>query len=442
MARRKLRAVSLFSNCGAGDVGYAAAGFQFDVMAELDPRRMEVCCRNHANATGVVGDLRSTWLEVVDVYKKKSKGARLSLLAACPPCQGMSTARSFSGKGGDPDAGMFDARNLLVTTIANVAKSLMPKVLVVENVQPFLTRQIRHPRTGEGVSAASFLIAELKSDYAVFPIACDLCNFGVPQTRKRAFLTFVHNSERGLKMLKDNMKVPYPRQSHSVELTRKPITLRNALKKMNLPSLDASTKKKATSNVGGGLHTVPVWNDARYPMVKAIPRHTGQSAWDNDSCQKCGSVEVAESAANCPICSGPLLRPVVKSGNGRFRLVNGFRNSTYRRMNSDRPSATVTTASGRIGSNNTIHPFENRLLSPLECALLQTLPRSFNWGDALEKFGHTNIRAMIGEAVPPLFTKKHGKALRAVLENDTCIRLMGSDDSCHQRAVKKLGTKD
>lgn len=33
----KLRAVSLFSNCGAGDVGYRDAGFRFDVMAELDP---------------------------------------------------------------------------------------------------------------------------------------------------------------------------------------------------------------------------------------------------------------------------------------------------------------------------------------------------------------------------------------------------------------------
>ncbi len=36
------RAVSLFSNCGAGDLGYREAGFKFDVMAELDPRRLEV----------------------------------------------------------------------------------------------------------------------------------------------------------------------------------------------------------------------------------------------------------------------------------------------------------------------------------------------------------------------------------------------------------------
>src|SRR5258706_15924771 len=59
------RAVSLFSNCGAGDVGYRKAGFRFDVMAELDPRRLGVCLLNHPGATGVSGDLRKTWRKVV-----------------------------------------------------------------------------------------------------------------------------------------------------------------------------------------------------------------------------------------------------------------------------------------------------------------------------------------------------------------------------------------
>ena len=38
---KRTHAVSLFSNCGAGDVGYRQSGFQFDMMAELDPRRLE-----------------------------------------------------------------------------------------------------------------------------------------------------------------------------------------------------------------------------------------------------------------------------------------------------------------------------------------------------------------------------------------------------------------
>ena len=30
-----MNAVSLFSNCGAGDIGFAAAGFEFQVISEL-----------------------------------------------------------------------------------------------------------------------------------------------------------------------------------------------------------------------------------------------------------------------------------------------------------------------------------------------------------------------------------------------------------------------
>ena len=51
-------AVSLFSNCGAGDVGFARAGFRFRVLAEIDERRLDVALRNHPDASGVVGDLR------------------------------------------------------------------------------------------------------------------------------------------------------------------------------------------------------------------------------------------------------------------------------------------------------------------------------------------------------------------------------------------------
>jgi DNA (cytosine-5)-methyltransferase 1 len=108
-------------------------------------------------------------------------------------------------------------------------------------------------------------------------------------------------------------------------------------------------------------------------------------------------------------------------------------------MKSDAPAATITTASGHIGSNNTIHPFENRLLSTLECALLQTLPRRFKWGTALERWGHTNVREMIGEAVPPLFTRLHGKVLRALLEGKDRVCLYPANGIRCTRPEKKLG---
>jgi len=335
---------------------------------------------------------------------------------------------------------MRDDRNLLVTVIAKVAEELRPRLIVVENVQAFLTRQVRHPDTNRPISAAKLLIEHLAEHYEPFPFLADLCHYGVPQTRKRAFLTFVHRDEAAIEELIELGRAPYPVPTHShAGNGDEPITVKQALRNMRLPSLDAATHETAYSSIAGGLHAVPVWNDHRYHMVSAIPPHSGRSAWENDLCRRCGRVAVTEEDAECPRCGNPLLRPVIEKARGGYRLITGFRTSTYSRMRSDRPAATVTTASGHIGSNKTLHPFENRVLSTLECALLQTFPRHFKWGDALQKWGHTNVREMIGEAVPPLFTKAHGRILRAILEGRLRVRMYDVSGSWCSKASKKLG---
>lgn len=434
----KLRAVSLFSNCGAGDVGYREAGFRFDVMAELDARRLDVCLLNHPGAEGVPGDLRKTWQTVVKKYRARAGKARPALLCACPPCQGMSSARSGKGSHDDAEAGSKDERNLLVTVIANVALKLMPSLIVVENVPAFFTRKVHHPKDKKPVSAANYLITSLANHYVAFPLVADLCHFGVPQSRNRAFLTFVRNDLAGLKELLRVGRTPFPRATHAQDVGSKaPVSLAEALAAFSLPDLDAATPDGAHSEKFGGFHSVPVWDERTYAMVAAIPSGTGRSAWDNDLCQHCGPVKVLPETVTCPKCSAPLLRPIVQEDDGSYRLIKGFK-SSYRRMHGDRPAATVTTASGHIGSDYTIHPTQNRLLSPLECSLLQTFPADFKWGDALKKLGHTNVREMIGEAVPPAFTKLHGEVLQGILKREWVRAPMASSDERIVKAWAKL----
>lgn len=414
-----LRAVSLFSNCGAGDVGFAAAGFEFVVLAEIDPRRLTVAGLNHRRATTVVGDLRATWKRVVQAYRGATDGAPLDLLAACPPCQGMSSANGDRGLEHDADAGSLDARNLLVEPIAKVARALAPKVIVIENVPAFLSRKVRHPRTSAPVSAAALLVERLRREYEVYPVLVDLAEYGVPQTRKRAFLTFVRRGLPGLDVLIRAGLVPYPAPTH----VGAEVTLAQALVAMQLPPLDAASDATANDPTRP-LHCVPVWAGTfrggadRYRMVHAIPTGGGASAWTNDRCAApgCDARTADPEAAVCGTCGAPLPRPVVRDRKiGAWRLVQGFRSSSYRRMRPDRPAATVTTASGHVGSDLTIHPTQHRVLSPLECQLLQTLPPDFSWGTALVEYGHTFVREMIGEAVPPRFTEQHGRALAAVI---------------------------
>lgn len=410
----KLEAVSLFSNCGAGDVGFARAGFRFQVMAEIDERRLDVALRNHRHAAGIVGDLRETWPEVVDSYRERCGSTPPTLLSACPPCQGMSSARSRRGHESDADAGSRDARNLLVEVIAQVADEVQPRIVVVENVPAFLSRLVKDPATGEPISAAALLIRLLGSHYRAFPFVTDLADYGVPQRRVRAFLTFVRLGEPALELLEQAGAAPYPCPATRPDAST-PKSLGEALAELDAKALDAVSAAQARDEANP-MHAVPVWGDNRqYRMVAAIPPGSAGRAWQNSQCEECGEVDVGSEDAVCPICSGPLLRPVVKESDGSYRLVKGFRNSSYARMSPDAPAATITTASGHVGSDLTIHPFENRLLSPHECAYLQTFPDDFDWGTALERWGPTFVRTIIGEAVPPKFTEVHGAALTRLL---------------------------
>ncbi len=429
-------AISLFSNCGAGDTGYREAGFRFDVMAELDPRRLEICILNHPGAIHVPGDLRQTWPLVVERYRQIAGNVPPDLLAACPPCQRWSSARGKRGQQADGIAGSEE--KLLVTVIAEVAKILRPRMTVVENVPAFLTGKVRDPETRKAVCAARLLIDTLADHYRVFPILVNLCDFGVPQVRSRAFLTFIRSDVPILAVLEERQLTPYPEPTHANDFGGQPITLAKALTDLGLPKLDAASKIKATSRDGNQMHSVPVWDDNRYAMVAAIPPNSGGSAWENNKCSSCGVVSKSNENALCRSCGAVLPRPVIKAKNGRYRLIRGFKSSSYSRMEPNEPAPVITTASGHLGSHHTIHPSENRLLSPLECAKLQTFPDDFDWGEALRKWGHTNVRAMIGEAVPPLFTKQHGRVLRSLLRGELPKRLLAKTDRRCSTARKKL----
>lgn len=421
-----MRAISLFSNCGAGDAGFAAAGFRFKVMAELIRSRLDVALLNHTDAVGIPGDLRQTWYEVVRTWRARHGAVRPELLAACPPCQGMSTARSNRGAESDPTTAARDPRNLLVLPVARVAARLKPQLIVVENVTAFLRRHVKKTKAGKGISAAGLLIRLLSKWYDVYPLVTDLADYGVPQRRRRVFLTFVYRASGHARFLRTTSVAPYPVPTHCADYGGHPVTLTTALTAFGLPSLDARSPVTCR-DPDRPLHFVPQWSARQYRMVSMVPVGTGASAWDTTECLSCGEVGPSDDAAACPVCQVPLPRPVVIEENGA-RLVRGFRRGSYKRMDPRRPAATITTASGRIGGSHTIHPTEHRVFSPLECALLQTIPMGFKWGNILETRGVSELRAMIGEAVPPRFTKVHGITLITLLQAATGNDMIPADD--------------
>lgn len=88
--------------------------------------------------------------------------------------------------------------------------------------------------------------------------------------------------------------------------------------------------------------------------------------------------------------------------------------STYRRLDPNKPSPTVT----RSGYRDFIHPYENRMLTVRELACLQTFPLEWEFtGTRLDSYSSKRIVTMtqfgqVGNAVPPLLANAVANAIK------------------------------
>lgn len=87
--------------------------------------------------------------------------------------------------------------------------------------------------------------------------------------------------------------------------------------------------------------------------------------------------------------------------------------STYRRLNPDLPSPTVT----RSGYRDFIHPYEHRMLTVRELACLQTFPTEWEFtGVRLDSYSSKRKTTMtqfgqVGNAVPPKLARTLAEAV-------------------------------
>lgn len=405
-------AVSLFSGAGISDLGYQMAGFQFLAQVELDCQRAAIGADNFPESKWIVGDARASANETAEAYRE-STSRRLDLLTATPPCQGMSTSNPSRGKRHAPQTREIEEKNRLVLEVIPTANLLKPRIIVVENVRQALTLEVE--RGGVRRKAIDVLRDEL-SEYEVFSQVVNAADYGIPQVRKRALVVAVHKDEPCLRRTLSQDRAPLPSPTHS----EKPVggappwvTIRQWLNEMDYQPLDSRSKESASGT--HPLHFVPAYGPDRYRQISEIPPHSGRSAYENAVCPSCGCRTVDEGLIECSSCGGVMInRPHVER-NGRPRLIKGFR-SSYRRMRPDRPSYTITTNSSHVGSDFKIHPWENRVLSILECADLQTVPRFYDWTRAKDDGRRYLIRKLVGEAFPTYFTYLHGRLLYEILQ--------------------------
>lgn len=405
--------VSLFSGAGIADTGYARAGFQVRAQVEVDPDRAAAGRVNFPESTWFVSDVRECLSDVVGLPVLDRDGT--DLLIATPPCQGMSSSNPSRGKRATPKADALDEKNGLILEVIPYAHALTPRMIVCENVRQILTLTVR--REGRRRSVIDLLQEELP-DYHWFKGVVNVADYGVPQVRRRALIVAVRRDEPCLPVLLEQGLLPWPRPTHAEHSTgglKRWVSIEECLRFHGHQPLDAQSKQTAKGD--HPLHYVPVYGEDRYLQISEIPPHSGRSAYENDRCPSCGVTGVEVGAIECPACGGVMRNRPFVIRDGKPSLIKGFK-SSYRRMKSDRPAYTITTNTSHVGSDFKIHPWENRVLSPLECADIQTIPRCFDWSYAIESGRKYLVRKLAGEAFPPRFTHKHGLVLKSLLDGE------------------------
>ena len=105
---------------------------------------------------------------------------------------------------------------------------------------------------------------------------------------------------------------------------------------------------------------------------------------------------------------------------GKLADIEQIYGSTYRRLDPNRPSFTVT----RSGYRDFIHPYEDRMLTVRELACLQTFP--LDWEikgvrlDSYSSFRKTTMTqfGQVGNAVPPVLAEAVAESIIEQWFND------------------------
>jgi DNA (cytosine-5)-methyltransferase 1 len=347
--KKQLTFIDLFAGAGGWSIGFENAGYEHLQMYDFNE---SACLTSKHNFGNIVN--------CVDLSKhKKLVFPKPDILVGSPPCQGFSNE-------GKKDAN--DPRNSLVWSFFDIVDKVDPYFVVFENVPGF--------KRSYGGKYFNELAKRLNaSDYYWQDFILDSADYGVPQHRKRFVILAckdfrpnapdpTHSSQNGL-----NGEVPF-------------VTLWDAISDLPIPTMG--------DRIGEFEYVSKATNEYQKLMRKdsiQVFNHTAQKH----------SERVLDKIRHVPV-GGNMLSIVDKFEENVVKYEGG-----YRRAVKNKPSYTAYWTRGMTS----IHPEQDRFLTPRECARIQSFPDSHVfYGNTIENY------TQVCNAVPPLLSFAIANSIR------------------------------
>lgn len=369
-----MRILSLFANIGVAEARFNELQHVDVVVAnELIPRRAALYQELYPNTRMICGDILDE--NIFNNIYAASVDSRVDVVMATPPCQGISTAGQQLAE---------DERNSLTIPALRMIRQLNPRYAVLENVPGYVNTYITHDN--EYRLIVDIIRDTFGQDYNITINIVNTDDYEVPQTRERAIILLSRNDQPEWEL---PQKSEHKVTMYDVIGALPPVDpFIKDLSRAEFEALFPLYEERRRTALGiSEWHIPPVHVFRQVRAMQYTP--TGKSAFDNDE-----------------------FKPTKQNGE----LVKGFKN-TYKRQNWDTPAYTVTMDNRKISSQNNVHPgrligkdelsrdmySDARTLTLYELMLIMSLPN--NW-PIPHRTQEAFLRRIIGEGIPPLFTKK------------------------------------
>ena len=361
-------ALSFFSGAMGLDIGIEKAGFNVRLACEVDKFCRQTIALNKPN-TALLGDIND--YEPDDILKaaKLSKDDDIDLIIGGPPCQAFSTAGKRKG--------FNDDRGNVFIKYLDIALSLRPKYIVIENVRGLLSCPLKHrphDQRGEGYpdisedelkgGALNFIISKLKQNgYAYSFNLYNSANFGTPQIRERVIII----------CSRDGKTPPF----------------------------------LVPTNSEDGKYGLPKWN-----ILKSCIQNIDKHDHLNFPEKRLKYYRMLKPGQNWRC----LPEDLQKEAMGKSYYSGGGKTGFFRRLAWDKPSPTLVTHPA-MPATDLAHPEEDRPLSIQEYKKIQEFPE--NWelaGPLIQQY------KQVGNAVPVSLGLAVGKLIINLINGSEIIQ--------------------